>query len=72
MLGVVEVWGTAGAINPGVGFVHGVLHWAEVHAILFCAGDEEDAFQGDVVVREGFEEVLEQGSCEINQKGIFL
>lgn len=50
LLGVVEVWGSAGAIDPGVGFMHGVLHRAEMHAILFCASDEEDAFQGDVVV----------------------
>jgi hypothetical protein len=55
----------------GIGFVHGALHGVEMNAVLFCAGDEEDAFKRDIIKRQGSEEVLKHGSCRLWLKGKF-
>ena len=59
LLVVVEVWGLAGAFDPGVGFFRGLFRGAEVDAVLLCACGEDDAFEtlGCAGDGEGVEEV---------------
>ena len=56
---VVEVGGSAGAFDPGVGFLHGLFRGAEVEAVVLCACGENDAFEilGCAGDGEGVEEV---------------
>lgn len=53
LLVVVEIWWERGAFDPGIGFDHWAFYWTELHAVLFCAGGEDDAFEFFDGARDG-------------------